>query len=93
MGVKLLYPGSETCFAPSTREAGWDAKHISKHREKPRDVIMCLEHYYAFHDGANTRVLRCGGRGGPEAVTKGHGKGMVTMATYGGDAVDEEGQA
>ena len=31
MGLKNYYPGFETCFAQSNREAGWDAKHISNH--------------------------------------------------------------
>ena len=51
MGFKP-YSGFETWFAPSAREAGWDAKHISNHdrvgadaeailKTKLYDVIMC----------------------------------------------------
>ena len=31
MGVEPLNYGLEKCFAPSTHQAGFDAKHISNH--------------------------------------------------------------
>ena len=43
-GQPFVLLGSETCFAPSTREAGWDAKHTfrGRHYEKRGAVTMLV---------------------------------------------------
>ena len=51
--LHLFDPGCDTCFAPSTREAGWDAKHILNH-----DFGTVLKQY-VVPNALTVRVIVC----------------------------------